>query len=309
MVAEKYYSVTETAVLVREALKNNFPGVKFSVRSSSYAGGASIDVRWTLGPTVKEVDSVVRVYQSESFDGSIDMACYKDHWMTPDGQVSIRSTPGTQGSMGYIPAQDNPAPEGAVPVHFGSHYVQTARREAETWQGEISFREQVAQALCALQHVEWSGENTMHLFGDGDTEQVTQHAWRLINQTSFKPGEEYAGVRYATDEERNSEGWDTGNVFVILKKAGPVPETGPVPHDVKIVGGVTIRENQKLGGIELLFQVKPPAAILAKLKENGWRWSHVHELWYNKISPENMKFAENLLPAEAVSSVAETKVV
>ena len=55
---KKYLSCAETAKYVRIALKNYFPGVKFSVRSNIYSGGASIDVSWVFGPTTKEVDTV-----------------------------------------------------------------------------------------------------------------------------------------------------------------------------------------------------------------------------------------------------------
>jgi len=41
------------------------------------------------------------------------------------------------------------------------------------------------------------------LFGDGDTEQVTQYAWRLLNATSFGPGEMYCGVRFEQEGEDN----------------------------------------------------------------------------------------------------------
>ena len=51
----KYLSCAETAKLVRTALKKNFPGVKFSVRSSVYSGGASIDVSWMLGLLLKKL--------------------------------------------------------------------------------------------------------------------------------------------------------------------------------------------------------------------------------------------------------------
>jgi hypothetical protein len=36
-----YISVTDTAKIVRQELKKHFPGVVFSVRSSSYSMGAS----------------------------------------------------------------------------------------------------------------------------------------------------------------------------------------------------------------------------------------------------------------------------
>ena len=66
---KKYLSCAETAKLVRTALKKNFPGVTFSVRSDVYSGGASIDVSWVLGPTTKEVDAIAGQYESADFDG------------------------------------------------------------------------------------------------------------------------------------------------------------------------------------------------------------------------------------------------
>jgi len=89
----KYLSCAETAKLVRTALKKNFPGVKFSVRSSVYSGGASIDVSWVLGPTTKEVDAVAGQYASADFDGSIDMETRYDHWLLPDGSAIIKHGP------------------------------------------------------------------------------------------------------------------------------------------------------------------------------------------------------------------------
>lgn len=69
----RYISVAETAKLVRKALKHNFPGYKFSVRSKSYSGGASVDVDWTDGPTTSDVDKVIRVFSGATFDGMIDL--------------------------------------------------------------------------------------------------------------------------------------------------------------------------------------------------------------------------------------------
>jgi hypothetical protein len=76
-------SVAETAKLVRAELKTTFPGVKFSVRSSSYSGGASIDVRWTDGPTGKDVDRVLKPYEGARFDGMTDLKYGADHWLCP----------------------------------------------------------------------------------------------------------------------------------------------------------------------------------------------------------------------------------
>jgi peptidoglycan hydrolase-like protein with peptidoglycan-binding domain len=75
-IPKRYLSCAETAKLVRAALKKAFPGVKFSVRSSTYAGGASIDVGWVDGPTTKEVDSIGKAFQGATFDGMIDLKSY-----------------------------------------------------------------------------------------------------------------------------------------------------------------------------------------------------------------------------------------
>jgi hypothetical protein len=76
--SKTYMSVAETAKLVRKALKAEFPGTKFSVRSDSYAGGASIRVRWTDGPLETQVKAVTSLYNGATFDGMIDLKEYHD---------------------------------------------------------------------------------------------------------------------------------------------------------------------------------------------------------------------------------------
>jgi hypothetical protein len=68
----KYISAAETAKLIRAALKEAFPGVKFSVRSSTYSGGSSINIGWTDGPNDKQVKAVVSSFEGGYFDASID---------------------------------------------------------------------------------------------------------------------------------------------------------------------------------------------------------------------------------------------
>ncbi len=43
---KNYLSCAETAKMIRQVLKESFPGVKFSVKSSTYSMGASITVRY-----------------------------------------------------------------------------------------------------------------------------------------------------------------------------------------------------------------------------------------------------------------------
>lgn len=91
MIAERptWLSAAETAKLVRKALKSSFPGVKFSVRSSTYSGGASIDIAWIDGPRIYEVDAVVGRYQGADFDGMIDLKTHREPLLMagPDGEL------------------------------------------------------------------------------------------------------------------------------------------------------------------------------------------------------------------------------
>ena len=69
---KSYLSCAETAVMIRQVLKESFPGVKFSVRSSVYSGGASININYQDGPNVDAVKSAVSIFEASYFDGSID---------------------------------------------------------------------------------------------------------------------------------------------------------------------------------------------------------------------------------------------
>lgn len=63
----------ETAKKIRKALKDAFPGIKFSVRSEVFSMGDSVNVWWTDGPLSKDVNEVIHRFKSGSFDGMQDM--------------------------------------------------------------------------------------------------------------------------------------------------------------------------------------------------------------------------------------------
>jgi hypothetical protein len=109
----------ETAKLVRKDLKEAFPATKFSVRSDTYAGGASIRVRYTDGPTQREVETVIGKFAGADFDGMIDLKTHREHWVTDAGEVSIARTYGGQEGGRNYPEP----PEGATRVHFGADFV------------------------------------------------------------------------------------------------------------------------------------------------------------------------------------------
>ena len=77
----EYLSVAETAKLVRAALKESFPGIKFSVRSKSYSGGASINVGWTDGPNTRQVEAITGTFTGGYFDGMTDYKGSRYHML------------------------------------------------------------------------------------------------------------------------------------------------------------------------------------------------------------------------------------
>jgi hypothetical protein len=69
---EKHYSLTETANLIRKALRGAFPDVKFSVTTKRYTGGSSISVSYNNGPRTKDVYTIAHLFEGAGFDGMTD---------------------------------------------------------------------------------------------------------------------------------------------------------------------------------------------------------------------------------------------
>lgn len=97
----EFLSCAETAALLRQALKEAFPGVKFSVKSKTYSGGASISIRWTDGPNEAQVDTIAKRFKGAYFDSTIDYKGAVFHML--DGK----------------------------PVHFGADYIHTNRDDSK----------------------------------------------------------------------------------------------------------------------------------------------------------------------------------
>jgi hypothetical protein len=96
-----YITCADTAKALRKALKAAFPSTPFSVRSKTYSGGASIDIRWTDGPTTAMVEKISKAFAGASFDPMIDLKSY--HTSLYEGK----------------------------PVHWGADYVFTQRSESK----------------------------------------------------------------------------------------------------------------------------------------------------------------------------------
>lgn len=59
MTTTDQHDIVQIAKRIRKALKSQFPGQKFSVRTDRFSGGSSCDIRWIDGPTQDAVSAVV----------------------------------------------------------------------------------------------------------------------------------------------------------------------------------------------------------------------------------------------------------
>ncbi len=81
---EKYDSLRKGSKNLKQELRDAFPETKFSVRSSSFSGGDSIDISWTDGPISEEVEKISGKYQQGNFNGMIDLYEYSKTNVWPD---------------------------------------------------------------------------------------------------------------------------------------------------------------------------------------------------------------------------------
>ena len=140
---KEWISCADTAKLIRVALRREFPDTKFGVRSKTYSGGASIDIKWTDGPTRKAVEAVAKSYAGGDFDGMIDLKYYTDAWLMPDGSATPAHSAGTGGSRGVHEGYDYepPSPD-AVRVSFGADFVFCERSYSEAFARRV--RDEIA---------------------------------------------------------------------------------------------------------------------------------------------------------------------
>lgn len=81
----------ECATAIREELKAAFPGVKFTVKSSNFAGGDSVSIHWEDGPTSREVEAITGKYQKGDFNGMEDIYEYKENHSGPGAKYVTES--------------------------------------------------------------------------------------------------------------------------------------------------------------------------------------------------------------------------
>jgi hypothetical protein len=176
----RYLTCAETAKLVRQALKKAFPGTKFSVRSDTYANGASIRVRYTDGPASDKVDAVARGFAGSGFDGMIDLKFYKDHWLMPDGSVQIAKSGG--GGTTYPEVIEDPPSPNAKLVSLGADYVFVERDLSDEFRTRIE--EHIVKTFAGFEN---GYDPNEQIGGNGDK------FWRIAQKTDVN-GEIVDGV-------------------------------------------------------------------------------------------------------------------
>jgi hypothetical protein len=147
----RYVSCAETAKLVRAALKAKFPGVKFSVRSHTYSGGASIDVTWLDGPTGKDVALVTELYRGSTFDGMIDLrTSHTTLLASPDGSVEE-----VHFAADYVFTHRNLSPEfqATLGAMYEAEYGAVYDREAYDNSADHYYRKLVSETWGPLRKV------------------------------------------------------------------------------------------------------------------------------------------------------------
>jgi hypothetical protein len=84
------YTATETGKVIRRALRDVFPGVRFSLKGSRGTGHGWFALSWTDGPTTFEVDKVTGRFRSSYFDGMDDSTHQIPATMYADADGVIR---------------------------------------------------------------------------------------------------------------------------------------------------------------------------------------------------------------------------
>jgi hypothetical protein len=129
----------ETAKEVRMSLRTEFPGQKFSVRSKTYAGGASISISWEDGPAEDAVREQTHRFAGATFDGMTDSKNYKPSTLFANEDGSFED------------------------IRYGADFVQCQRQISEA--ARLRYHEEVVKLLG--QEFDESERIPVHVEPDG----------------------------------------------------------------------------------------------------------------------------------------------
>ncbi|KFU75412.1 hypothetical protein SAMN04489729_6994 [Amycolatopsis lurida] len=179
----RFIDTADVAKLVRKELKKTFPDTKFSVRISRYAGGSSVYVGWTDGPTTKDVDQVVYAFQSGRFESMTDCAYSADSWYCPEHGPRVARTYGCD-------LDDNNGLHAsrcchqAELVHFCATHVSTSRQLSDEFTAELAAKVRKDCRMAPEGPLDDPiPEGTRWHYGDYST--VYNAIWRLADDTDY----------------------------------------------------------------------------------------------------------------------------
>jgi len=66
-------AAAQTSKAIKAELKKAYPKTRFSVKSSNFANGNSVDIFWTNGATANKVEEYTAKFQKGSFNGMEDI--------------------------------------------------------------------------------------------------------------------------------------------------------------------------------------------------------------------------------------------
>ena len=124
----------ELATAIRGALRREFPRVKFGVTIARYAGGSSVYVKWTDGPTGPMVDRAIAIFDRQGFDGMTDSETNAGPFQLPGTGEWVRA-------YSYVSTERRltPAAEAAIDAHnaqkYGAEASAAHKRAGEYWHG------------------------------------------------------------------------------------------------------------------------------------------------------------------------------
>lgn len=134
--ARDYLTIDESIKMLKDALRRNFPGVKFSVRRGRGTGYSTVRVTWDGGPSASKVDRVAQRFHGRDFDGMTDSSSYPSALLA-DAQGNVREV---SFGIGFLFTERN-LPEGtrdAVSERFAREFNVPAddwnyRRSTDHW--------------------------------------------------------------------------------------------------------------------------------------------------------------------------------
>lgn len=119
----------EVAKLMRRQLKLAFPQLParfWSVRIDRYAGGSSVAVNWTDGPTEDQVKKITHAFGSARFEGMSDCSYSSDQWWCEKHGVQTAETHGGDKFCETGP-EFAPCCDEVELVHMGAGYIHESR--------------------------------------------------------------------------------------------------------------------------------------------------------------------------------------